>query len=85
MADPEEVTNPNYRIPSAEGVVATGKEPEPEIVTAIRELWGQQPVRDAVASVGFRLLGAVFPKSPWAIALQQLQPHITAIIETGSK
>lgn len=79
-------TNPEFRIPSAAGIVAVaGKQPEPEIVAAIRELWGEKPVRDAIANGLFWLVTRIVPGAAQSIALKQLEPHIMAIIETGSK
>lgn len=83
---PDTPTSPGTPIPSAARIVArAGTQPEPPILAAIRELWGQKPVRDAIAGGLYWLVGRVVPGAAQSIALKQLEPHITAIIETGSK
>ena len=79
-------TNPMGKVPSARGIVANaGTQPEAAALTAVKELWSRKAVRDALAEGAYWLLGRFFPGAAKSIALQQLEPHLLAIIEAGSK
>jgi len=86
---PDTPTSPGTPIPSTKGiVVVTGVRPLPFIVDPDHSgvpLWNRRPVRDAVASTAFKLVAFLFPKSPWAQVLTQLQPQIQAFIDKGAQ
>lgn len=91
----ETPTNPSFPIPSAEGVIAkAGTQPDPlaalkqlevQALGALVSTWEKKTTRDALASVLYTLIGAVFPGAAQSILLQQLKPAITIVIEAGSK
>ena len=87
---PDTPTNPMAPIPSSRtvGPVVMGTEPLPFIVDPDHSgvpIWNRRPVRDAVASTAFKLVAFLFPKSPWAQVLTQLQPQIQAFIDKGAQ
>lgn len=45
----------------------------------------QRWFRDTVSGALFHLIATLFPRSPWALVLQQYQAEIQAIIDRGAK
>lgn len=76
-------------IASATTVVAmVGTQPIPWFLDLNRDGipdWQQKPVRDAIATGLYWLVGRVFPGAAQSLALKQLEPAITTLIEAGSK
>jgi hypothetical protein len=75
-------------LPAATAVALVGKQPVPWFLDLNGDGipdYQQKRFRDALAGGLFWFLGKVFPGSPWAMALRQLEPAITTIIEAGSK
>jgi hypothetical protein len=76
-------------VPSSAGIVAkAGTSKVPVYLDLDRDGiadYQSKTVRRALAQGLFWVLGTFFPKSPWALALKQLQPQITELLELGSK
>ncbi len=85
MTDPDSTpTQPT--IPAASGIVAiAGRQPVPEILIKVQELWSKKSTRDMIAAILYAIVGALVPGAAQSLVLKELEPHITAIIETGSK
>jgi len=90
MPDPDQtpIETPAV-IPSSAGIVATaGKAKLPLVLDLDQDGiadYQSKKIRHALAGGLFWALTFFFPKSPWALALKQLEPQITELLSAGSK
>lgn len=85
----ETPTDPTFPIPAAAGIVAkVGTQPIPWFLDLNGDGipdWQQKGVRDFIATVLYSIVGALVPGAAQSMALKQLEPAITTVIEAGSK